>query len=219
MEKNIVFDFDETIGYFEQIIEIIKHTKKTSKMDVFELFKLFPLIFRTNLFDIFYYIVRLKKEKKIKSVILYSNNNNDVFIGYVLSFIHEKLNCSLFDLSISFNQTHNKNKNVNDLIKYSSGLLNKKSSIFFIDDKEYDDMKSIKYYIKCESYKYVYSNSFIETQIKDTLNELNENKVNDNEITKLITKVNEKNKISQSIYTIISKEIINKLRLFVMMNI
>jgi hypothetical protein len=76
-------------------------------------------------------------------------------------------------------------------------------------DLEYDDMKSIKYYIKCESYKYVYSNSFIENQIKDTLNEN----------TKVITKINEKNKISQSIYTIISKEIISKLRLFVLMNI
>lgn len=211
MDKNIVFDFDETIGYFEQIIEIVKHTKKTSKMDVFELFTLFPLVFRTNVFDIFYYIVRLKKEKKIKSVILYSNNNNDVFIGYVLSFVHEKVNYTLFDLSISLNQTHNKNKNTNDLIRCSNGLLNKKSSIFFIDDKEYDDMKSIKYYIKCESYKYVYSNSFIERKIN--------NELNMNEITNIITKVNEKNKISQSIYTIISKEIINKLRLFVLINI
>lgn len=219
MDKNIVFDFDETIGYFEQMIEIIKYTKKTSKMDVFELFKLFPLIFRTNLFDIFYYIVRLKKEKKIKSVILYSNNNNDVFIGYVLSFIHEKLNYTLFDLSISFNQTHNKNKNINDLIRCSNSLLNKKSSIFFIDDKEYDDMKSIKYYIKCESYKYVYSNSFIQNQIKDTNEIMNENMNENNEIIKVITKVNEKNKISQSIYTIISKEIISKLRLFALMNI
>lgn len=205
MDKNIVFDFDETIGYFEQIIDIVKYTKKTSKVDVFELFTLFPLVFRTNLFDIFCYIVRLKKEKKIKSVLLYSNNNNDIFIGYVLSFIHEKLNFSLFDLSISINQTHNKNKNLNDLIRCSNGLLNKKSSIFFIDDKEYDDMKSIKYYIKCESYKYIYSNSFIKNKIK----------YNDNEN---ITKVNEKNKISQSIYTIISKEIISKLRLFVLIN-
>ena len=84
MDKNVVFDFDETIGYFEQIIEMIKHTKKTSKLEVFELFTLFPLVFRTNIFDIFHFIVRLKKEKKIKSVILYSNNNNVVFIGYVL---------------------------------------------------------------------------------------------------------------------------------------
>jgi hypothetical protein len=30
-------------------------------------------------------------------------------------------------------------------------------AIYKIDDKEYDDMKTIKYYIKCESYKYIYS--------------------------------------------------------------
>jgi hypothetical protein len=213
MDKNIVFDFDQTIGYFEQIIEIIIYTKKTSKMDVtkddvFNLFALFPLVFRTNIFDIFNYIMRLKKERKIKSVILYSSNNNDTFIGYVLSFIHQKLNYTLFDTSISLNQTHTKNKNITDLLKYSNGLLTKKSSIFFIDDKEHDEMKCIKYYIKCESYKYIYSNKIIEEKLK-----LN------NEITRIITKITEKNKIIQSVYGAISKEIISKIRLFVMMNI
>ena len=202
MDKNIVFDFDETIGYFEQIIDIIKHTKKTSKFDVFELFTLFPLVFRTNIFDIFYFIVRLKKEKKIKSVILYSNNNNDLFIDYVISFIHQTINFPLFDLSISLNQTRNKNKNLSDLFIYSNGLLNKKSSIFFIDDKEYDNMKMIKYYIKCESYRYIYSNSDIKNKINVNLQTLYD-----------------KHSISQSIYGIISKEIINKLRLFVLINI
>ena len=200
MDKNIVFDFDETIGYFEQIIDMIRHTKKTSKIEVFEFFNLFPLVFRTNIFDIFNYIVRLKKEKKINSVILYSNNNNDVFIEYVLSYIHEILNFSLFDLSISLNQTHNKNKNLLDLLNYSNGLLNKKSSIFFIDDKEYQDMKSIQYYIKCESYKYIYSNSEIEKKLNIKLN-------SDSFKSKIIT---------QSIYRLISKEIINKLRIFVL---
>ena len=202
MDKNIVFDFDETIGYFEQIIDMIRHTKKTSKLEVFEFFNLFPFVFRTNIFDIFSYIVRLKKEKKIKTVILYSNNNNDVFISYVLSYIHETLNFSLFDLTISLKQTKNKNKNIGDLLNYSNGLLNKKSSIFFIDDKEYDDMKSIKYYIKFESYKYIYSNSYIKDKIGIDLNTSYKSKI-----------------ISQSIYTIISKEIINKLRLFVLINI
>ena len=165
MDKNIVFDFDETIGYFEQIIEIIKHKKTNidvTKDYVFELFTLFPLVFRTNIFDIFHYIVRLKKERKIKSVILYSSNNNDIFIGYVLSFIHQKLNYNLFDTSISLNQTHTKNKNISDLLKYSNGLLTKRSSIFFIDDKEHNEMKCIKYYIKCESYKYIYTNKIIQ---------------------------------------------------------
>ena len=201
MDKNVVFDFDETIGYFEQIIEMIKYTKKTSKMEVFELFTLFPLVFRTNIFDIFYFIVRLKKEKKIKSVILYSNNNNDLFIDYVISFIHEKLNYRLFDSSISLNQTHNKNKNLTDLLNYSNGLLSKNSSIFFVDDKEYDDMKMIKSYIKCESYKYIYSNSVIQNKLNINLPTAHD-------------KI-----ISQSIHALISKEIINKLRLFVLINI
>ena len=202
MDKNIVFDFDETIGYFDQIIEMIKYTKKTSKEEIFNFLKTFPFVFRTSIFDIFYYIVRLKKEKKIKNVILYSNNNNDVFIGFVLSFIHEKLNYNLFDASISINQTHNKNKNITDLLNYSSGLLNKNSSIFFIDDKEYQDMKSIQYYIKCESYKYVYSKLEIEKKLNIIIPVSRDKKI-----------------ISQSIYAFISKEIINKIRLFVLINL
>ena len=202
MDKNIVFDFDETIGYFDQIIEIIKYTKKTSKEEIFNFLKIFPFVFRTSIFDIFCYIVRLKKEKKIKNVILYSNNNNDVFIGIVLSFIHEKLNYDLFDTSISINQTHNKNKNITDLLNYSNGLLNKNSSIFFIDDKEYQDMKSIQYYIKCESYKYIYSKLEIEQKLNI-----------------IIPIIRDKKIISQSIYAFISKEIINKIRLFVLINI
>lgn len=202
MDKNIVFDFDETIGYFDQIIEMIKYTKKTSKEEIFNFLKIFPFVFRTSIFDIFFYIVRLKKEKKIKNVILYSNNNNDVFIGFVLSFIHEKLNYDLFDTSISINQTHNKNKNITDLLNYSNGLLNKNSSIFFIDDKEYQDMKSIQYYIKCESYKYIYSKLEIEQKLN------------------IIIPINRDKKIiSQSIYAFISKEIINKIRLFILINI
>jgi hypothetical protein len=202
MDKNIVFDFDETIGYFDQIIEMIKYTKKTSKEEIFDFLKTFPFVFRTSIFDIFCYIVRLKKEKKIKNVILYSNNNNDVFIGIVLSFIHETLNYNLFDTSISINQTHNKNKNITDLLNYSNGLLNKNSSIFFIDDKEYQDMKSIQYYIKCESYKYVYSKLEIEQKLN------------------IIIPINRDKKIiSQSIYAYISKEIINKIRLFVLINL
>jgi hypothetical protein len=212
MDKNIVFDFDETIGYFEQIIEMIKYTKKNSKEDVLYFLKIFPFVFRTNIFDIFYYIVRLKKEKKINSVILYSNNNNDVFIGYVLSFIHETLNYTLFDSTISLNQTHNKNKNITDLLNYSNGLLNKNSSIFFIDDKEYDDVKNsknCKYYIKCESYKYVYTYSIIEYIFTmNNISYLTHEKIEKTQI--------KKNKISQSIYEIISKEIINKMRIFVL---
>jgi hypothetical protein len=203
MDKNIVFDFDETIGYFDQIIEMIKHTKKTSKEEIFEFLNTFPFVFRTNIFDIFFYIVRLKKEKKIKHVILYSNNNNDLFIGFVLSYIHEKLNYVLFDISISLKQTQNKNKNITDLLYHSNGLLTPNSSIFFIDDKEYQDMKSIQYYIKCESYKYLYSKLEIEKKLNISI-PINRDK----------SKI-----ISQSIYAYISKEIINKIRLFVLINI
>jgi hypothetical protein len=119
MNKIIVFDLDNTIGNFDQIIEIMNHTNKKTKKEVHELFDLFPFVFRTNIFDIFHSIARLKKERKIQSVLLYTNNNNDVFIEYVLSYIHEKLKYTLFDVIISFNQTKNKTKNMDDLLKFA----------------------------------------------------------------------------------------------------
>jgi hypothetical protein len=71
-----------------------------------------------------------------------------------------------------------------------------------LSDKEYEDMKSIQYYIKCESYKYVYSKLEIEKKLN------------------IIIPVNRDKKIiSQSIYAFISKEIINKIRLFVLINL
>jgi len=214
MDKNLVFDLDETIGYFEQLIYIMNHTKKTTKNEVFELIDLMPECFRTNLFDIFYYIIRLKIETKIKSVILYSNNNNDLFIDYILSYIHKKLNYKLFDLSISYNHILRKKvntksndnltikKNINELILCSNGLLTNESSICFIDDKEHDEMKHPKlYYIKCEPYKYTIPSSIIYKRLSINI------------------KTFEKQRISQSIHTLISKEIIKNIRLFLMINI
>ena len=60
----------------------------------------------------------------------------------------------------------------------------------------------IKYYIKCEAYKYLYPKSIIEKKLNTTINLSAHDKI-----------------ISQSIYALISKEIINKLRLFVLINI
>jgi len=205
MDKNIVFDLDETIGYFEQLIYIMNHTKKTTKNEVFELIDLMPECFRTNLFEIFYYIIRLKIETKIKSVILYSNNNNDLFIDYILSYIHKKLNYKLFDLSISYNHVLRKKtniKNINELILCSNGLLTSDSSICFIDDKDHDEMKHSKlYYINCEPYKYTIPASIIYKRLSINIKSF------------------EKQRISQSIHMLISKEIIKNIRLFLMINI
>lgn len=195
MNKIIVFDLDETIGDFRQIIHIMNNTDKNTKKEVHELFDLYPCVFRTNLFEVFHYIARLKRERKILAVLLYTNNGCDIFIEYVLSYIHDKLNCTLFDVSISFNQTQKKNKNVADLLHYSKLNPYVHYKICFIDDTEYDDMKSC-YYINCEPYTYDYSR-----EIKRLGIDLEKNK---------------KIKISQSVYALVTKEMLNKIRVFIM---
>jgi hypothetical protein len=195
MNKIIVFDLDETIGDFSQIIHIMNVKQKNTKKEVHELFDLFPCVFRTNLFEVFHYIARLKRERRIHSVLLYTNNACELFIDYVLSYIHDKLNYTLFDVTISYNQTQKKNKNLVDLLHYSKLNPYVNYKICFIDDTEYDEMKSC-YYIHCERYTYDYS-----TQIKKLGIDLERNK---------------KIKISQSVYALITKEMLHKIKCFVM---
>jgi mitochondrial fission protein ELM1 len=155
-EKIIVFDLDNTIGYFKQLISISHIVKESTKENIDYinyLLNLFPEFFRPNIFDLFEFLIIKRKEKKIKRIILYTNNNNDLFINKVIEFIHSKLYENLFDIIIT--PTHErrtkKYKDYNDLLECSS--INKDTSICFIDDKKHINMINEKvFYIQCESY-------------------------------------------------------------------
>lgn len=209
MTKNIVFDLDETIGHFHQIIYIMNLTGKNTENEVFELFDLFPECFRPNIFEIFNYLIYLRKQSKIKSILLYTNNRNDLFIKYIISYIHKKINYTLFDLIISFTTTQNKNKNITDLITHSNSHLLDNSSICYIDDKEYEYMKNKRlYYVKCESYKYKLPYSVIHSRLNiNTSIQINEH-----------IKSNAQS-ISYSFHSIISKEILKHIRLYIIINL
>jgi hypothetical protein len=152
--KCIVFDFDNTIGYFKQVIYVLNNTK-TDYNNVFD--KLYEC-FRPNIFNIFEDIIKYKSNDKIKNVILYSNNNNESFVNIVVDYIHNKLNAKLFDkiITISHPKRTTPNKNMIDLINCSDGLITDNTKVCFIDDKTYLDMKNSKqvFYIRCEKYKY-----------------------------------------------------------------
>lgn len=152
--KCIVFDLDHTIGHFKQFIHILNHMNIDKINDsYFNLFDLFPEYFRPKIFELFEYLIVKRKEKKIRSIILYTNNNNDIFITKVIDYINYKLNDIVFDTIIT--TTHplrnNKFKNYNDLI--SCANLDSNTNICFIDDKKHLNMicKNV-FYIRCEPY-------------------------------------------------------------------
>jgi hypothetical protein len=121
-EKIIVFDLDNTIGFFEQFILVLNYSPKDISYNV--LFDLFPECFRPNIFEIFTYLLQQKKNNKIKGVLLYSNNI-DLFVNKVIEYIHYKLNDTLFDCVITKDHPYRKVKfkHIDNLIECSNGII------------------------------------------------------------------------------------------------
>lgn len=156
IHKGIVFDLDHTIGYFKQFIHILNHLDMDKEKDsYYPLFELFPEYFRPNIFNLFEYLILKRNEKKIKSIILYTNNNNDIFVNKVIEYINHKLNNTLFDTVITPSHFNRKTKfkDYEELIECSN--LDTQTTICFIDDKKHLNMicKNI-FYIQCEPYIY-----------------------------------------------------------------
>jgi hypothetical protein len=155
-EKIIVFDLDNTIGFFEQFIYILNCLSEPD-ISYNYLFDLFPECFRPNIFEIFTYLLQQKKNCKIKGVLLYSNNNNDFFVKKVIEYIHYKLNDTLFDCVITKEHPYRKIKvkHYDDLIDCSNGIITFFSKICFIDDKQHLSMITEQvFYIRCENYTF-----------------------------------------------------------------
>ena len=178
--RSIVFDLDHTIGYFKQFVHIINHMDIDKINDSYNyLFESFPEYFRPNIFQVFEYLILKRSEKKIKYIMLYTNNNNDIFVNKVIEFINYKLNTTLFDIIIT--QSHpsrkNKYKDYHDLLLCSK--LETETEICFIDDKKHENMMYINvFYIKCEPYIYNIDRNEIYERIKIKISQNSKNRYN-----------------------------------------
>lgn len=145
----IVLDLDETIGHFSQIYvfwSILKNYINNNNLDwkniLFILFDTFPSIFRTDIFDIFKFIVKKKQNNICNYVCIYTNNNGPYFwVEYIKLYINYKLNYNLFDRIIRAFKIDNKiiEHNRSSFDKSHKDLLNctklpKNTKFCFIDD-------------------------------------------------------------------------------------
>lgn len=174
-EKNIIFDLDHTLGYFEQMIHIMNHVDASC----LELLRIFPEFFRPLLFDFFVSLISYKKSGKIKSILLYSNNNNDFIVKTIINFIHETLGFILFDEVITLDHPlrKKKQKDYSELLWLSHGILHEESLLCFVDDKFHPLMSSKNTcYIKCESYVHYVKHSVVVEKIKKEIPEFKKTK-------------------------------------------
>ena len=218
-KKSIVIDFDNTIGYFTQIIYILNIIEKTYKIninqkDINVLLKNYPNIFRPKIIEILNLINILKNKEKIKFFIMYTCNNKEQFVKMIINYICNNLliNPNIFDFVVF--QKKKEVKNIDTLKKFTDNKINN-HILCFIDNKKYNYTNNNIYYIKCDSYIYTYT-------IQEIINNFPFNdfkKINSNLIKKYFNFINKKkstkNNIPLKIYEMKSQNIINLLNKFV----
>ena len=165
--KIVVFDLDQTLGFFDQIVYIINQTRTENYAPLFDLF---PEIFRPQLFELLNSLALLKRNKRIQGIVLYTNNRNEDFVHQVIQYIHTKLGYPLFEPVLTYHSVERttREKTYQDLfacIKDGSTHL-----FCFIDDKYHERMVHADiYYIHSEAYHYVLDEKEVNKRIRTTI--------------------------------------------------
>jgi hypothetical protein len=171
--KIVVFDMDETMGYFvelgifwDSLNNYIKLHKLdniiTINQDVFNsILDLFPEFLRPNIFTIFNFLKQKKLSKQCQGVMIYTNNQGPRdWVNYVKNYFESKMNYKIFNHIISAFKINGKrvelcrsshDKSMKDLIKCTK--LPKDAEICYLDDTYYPEMNYENvYYIKIKPY-------------------------------------------------------------------
>lgn len=168
----IVFDLDETLGYFTQlgiIWECLISKIDNNLSNFFKLLDLYPEFLRPNILNILNYIKKKKKQKKCDMVIIYTNNNGpqnwSKMIGYYFNY---KLNFKIIDKVIGAKSNLNCRTSNQKLYSDLRRCLNLdiKTKMCFVDNKVHKGMlvKNITYLL-IPPYFYSLKNTDILTRI------------------------------------------------------
>lgn len=165
----VVFDLDQTIGYFTQFAIFMEgiesYIKRKLKRDEFyKLFDLYPKIFRPKMMDLFKYLEKMKKSNKWLKIMIYTNNNGPKsWTHNIKNYIEKKLNFKLFDKVITAWKVNGKmyekcrsshNKSYKDL-KNCARFIKNDDKIYFLDDQPHPFMKHKNItYDHLKGYKY-----------------------------------------------------------------
>ena len=182
-DKIVVFDVDETLGYFSQLgifwdalntyYKLINHSidindhgddNKILQQELFNtLIEIYPEFLRVNIIPILNYLKHKKEKKKCKRIMIYTNNHaSKDWINHIISYFHHKIKYNLFDKIIRAFKVNGKiieicrtsnDKQINDL--FNCTKIPPNSQICFLDDVYYSNMVDDNvYYIKLKPYVY-----------------------------------------------------------------
>jgi len=168
--KIVVFDLDETLGYFTEfgifwdcLIHYSKSKNKSSltQSDFDNVLDLYPEFLRPNIINILNYLKSKKQTLCCHKMMIYTNNNGPKeWAHHIIDYFSKKITYKLFDQLISAFKINGKvvevcrtthNKTYNDFIKCTKLPIN--AEICFLDDTFYPEMTNDNiYYINVKPY-------------------------------------------------------------------
>lgn len=237
--KTVVFDLDETLGYFTEFgifcdcLNVFFKNNKYSDINFNELLDLFPEFLRPKILYTLQYLKIKKKQNKCYKVMIYTNNQGDKkWAVHIKKYFDNMLNYNLFDQiiaafkvkgkQIEVNRTsHDKTKN--DFFRCTK--LPDDIEICFIDDVyHYGMIDDNVYYINVKPYYYKLNiNDMISRFLNSNLGRKIKNKkefviIIEDEFKKYNYSNYEKKEEEQQIDEIVSKRMLQHLKIFFLEN-
>lgn len=172
-KKYIVFDVDETLGYFSQLgafMDALSFYYKDFSGSVFERFNeildLYPEFIRPKMIETLKYIHEKKRSGKCSGVFIYTNNQGPrLWVQHIAKYFDYKVgnvDSNLFDKIIAAYMVNGKvveqgrtsqNKTYDDLLRITG--ISPQAEVCFVDDLNHPDMRhenvlylNVKPYIK-----------------------------------------------------------------------
>jgi hypothetical protein len=202
--KLVVFDLDETLGYFVEFgifwdslcLYLLKNNKEEPTQEEFnDILDLYPEFLRPNIINILKYLKEKKLKKICDKIMIYTNNQGPrKWVNHIISFFETKLDYKLFDQLIAAFKVNGKriemcrsshDKSHKDLIRCTKIPVN--AEICFLDDNYFPGManKNI-YYINIKPYLHdlqfeeIYKR-FLNSKIGEKILQNNHDKTSQNE--------------------------------------
>ena len=172
--KIIVFDLDETLGFFSQFgtfWELLQQQQPTlTHKDFSEVLDLYPEYLRPNIISILKFLKHQKINNSCNNIYLYTNNQGPLsWANDLILYLENKISHKLFDKIIPAYKIGNKiieplrtshDKSYDDLIRCINCQTDHK--ICFIDDVHHEKMvHDSVYYINVKPYTYMLPNEEI----------------------------------------------------------
>ena len=196
--KIVVFDLDETLGYFTEfgifwdcLTYYLKNKNNSTlkQIDFDDILDLFPEFLRPNIINILTYLKKKKQSMCCHKMMIYTNNTGPKeWAHHIIDYFSKKINYRLFDQLISAFKINGKvvevcrtthNKTYHDFIKCTKLPVN--AEICFLDDTFYPEMANDNiYYINVKPYyhdlKFEYMlDKFSKSDIGKTIMERDDN--------------------------------------------